>query len=185
MTAGAMSGDREKCLTAGMDDYISKPVKPADLRTVLEKWGQTAEDAAHPESDDGTPSNGRSDVTETEKIMPALNPLILASLHDLAEGDVAFLTEVFETFMRETPQRIAAMHEAVAAEDVDRLKKIAHTLKGACSNLGAEPMVHICSRLESIATAEFVGRSTVWIEEVAAEFSRVKVALSDELLSAL
>ncbi|MCH8292261.1 response regulator [Candidatus Poribacteria bacterium] len=183
MTASAMTGDREKCLAAGMDDYISKPMKLENLRAVLEKWVQTAEDAAHPEQDDGTSSNRRSDLTETDKITPALNPLALASLHDLAEGDVSFLTEVFETFMRETSERITAMRRAVDAEDVDRLRKAAHTLKGAGSNLGAERMVDICNRLESIGNAEFVAVATALIEELAEEFNRVKIALSDQLLS--
>ena len=183
MTASAMTGDREKCLAAGMDDYISKPVKPKNLRAVLEKWGHRAEDAAPPEQNDGLPSSRRSDLTATGKIAPVLNSLVLLSLHELAEGDAPFLTEVFETFMRETSERITAMRRAVDAKDVDHLKRTAHTLKGAGSHLGAERMAHICKRLESIGNAEFVTVATALIEELVEEFNRVKVALSDQLLS--
>jgi len=175
-----MKEDRQKCLEAGMDDYISKPVKQKDLAATLEKWSSAAEDRSHSKPNNEPLQSQPTPVTETETT-PTLDPLSLANLHELAEGDASFLKEIFETFISDASENIGVMRQAVDESDASLLKKTAHTLKGSSSILGAQSMAGICKRLEAIGDSGSIVEATALIEQLVEEFSHVTLALETEL----
>jgi two-component system sensor histidine kinase/response regulator len=163
MTASAMEGDRERCLAAGMDDYLSKPVRYEQLRAILARWVPTDPDA---EVEDD----------------PALDPAVVAGLRRLADaagGEV--LNELAELFTRDTSERLATLRRAAADGDARLVAETAHILKGSAANLGATTMAHLCQRLETQAKSG----STQAVDELVARLEalcpRVAQAVSATL----
>jgi signal transduction histidine kinase/DNA-binding response OmpR family regulator/HPt (histidine-containing phosphotransfer) domain-containing protein len=159
MTASAMDGDRERCLAAGMDDYISKPVRFQQLRATLARWVPTDADA-------DADADG------------ALDPAVVAELRklgDAAGGDV--LDELAELFARDTPERLATLRRAATDGDARAVAEAAHILKGSAANLGATALVRLCQRLETQANSG----SMQAIEELLAQLE----ALSPRVVQAV
>jgi signal transduction histidine kinase/CheY-like chemotaxis protein/HPt (histidine-containing phosphotransfer) domain-containing protein len=153
MTANAMAGDRERCLAAGMDDYVSKPVKPAALEAALRRCLPA--------------SVGTS----------ALEAGALAEFVDLAGGDTALLAELVETFLTDADERLVAMRAATAAGDRETLGKTAHTLKGSSSSIGARDLAALAGKLEADARTLTAAEATGLVETIAREVERVRQEL--------
>ncbi|HEY8699551.1 MAG TPA: response regulator [Arthrobacter sp.] len=129
MTAGALDGDRERCLAAGMDDYLSKPVDAAELEAALARW------APEPAS------NGRRP--------PSVDPERLAMLRELGPEDgMGLLPAAAEAFRRDVPARLAALRRAIDDGGGQPLSQAAHALKGAAANIGATAVAGLCGELE-------------------------------------
>jgi two-component system sensor histidine kinase/response regulator len=135
MTASAMKGDRERCLEAGMDDYVSKPVTPESLDAVLKRWvkGRTPVSEATP-----APPPSSSDEL--------LDAVVIESLMSVDE-DGTLMDEVVATFLRIAPKRLTALHKA-ARGNAAQLERTAHSFLGSCGNLGCRRMADLCARLE-------------------------------------
>ncbi len=121
MTAHAMKGDRERCLDAGMDDYVSKPLQ-------TRQFLQVVEGIVHPL---GEPDAG----TEACEAPPYDHDAALARL----EGDLELLAEVAESFREEAPELLSEIRGAISRRDPEGLERSAHTLKGAVGNFSAAP----------------------------------------------
>jgi len=138
MTAHAMKGDRERCVEAGMDDYLSKPVDPLALFAALER-------PPH----DGAGSTGlpppRSPVTTNG---PSFDREAFG--HRMG-GDEALIGDVIRLFLEDCPMRMAQMQAAIGTRDAEQVRAASHALKGAASYLAATPMVNAAAVLESIA----------------------------------
>jgi CheY-like chemotaxis protein len=132
MTAHVMQGDRERCLEAGMDAYVAKPIQAMELFEAI--------------------THLVSDVTEPESEPPPEPPG--AALFDQAttlrrvDGDQELLQELVGLFGEEYAQMMEAIHSAIRKQDVLRLRQAAHTLKGEVSNFGASGAVEAAQRLE-------------------------------------
>jgi HPt (histidine-containing phosphotransfer) domain-containing protein len=157
MTAHALEGDAEKCLAAGMDDYIPKPVTAHHLETVLTRWSAQAEP--------GAPQD-------------AVEAGTLAALRDLqGEGQPDILAEVIAVYLHDTPSRLAALHEAVTRADAGALRGAAHSLKGSSSQIGAVQMAQLCADLEEQARAADLADAAQTLRRLDAAFGRVQAHL--------
>lgn len=132
MTANAMIGDQERCLKAGMDDYISKPLKPELLRKILGRWFEM-------------PDVGSNNATGTRV---ADTPVNLAQLRSFTDGDAEEENMLVSLFLEQAHKAIDSLTEQMAQEDGTGWKSTAHRLKGASGNLGAQRLSHLCKRAE-------------------------------------
>jgi two-component system, sensor histidine kinase and response regulator len=129
MTASAMEGDRERCLQAGMDDYISKPLRPDELDAVLERWLGHAGLGV----DGGGGRNGLIDAGRIRRFK--------VDYPEIADRLVAMFADA-------TPPMLEQLSNAVHSSDDDAVRRLAHKLKGSCQNVGATKMATLCRSLE-------------------------------------
>jgi CheY-like chemotaxis protein len=142
LTASALVADRVRCIAAGMDDYISKPVNPADLETTLKRWISVIPAHAGAATDPGV------ELVVAEQ---ASDP-ITVRLQELRNTNVgeAMIRRVITSFLTGIPRHLTALADTVTADDAATLGDQAHSFKGAASNLGAAGVAAICQRLEDL-----------------------------------
>jgi two-component system sensor histidine kinase/response regulator len=175
MTAAAMDGDREVCLAAGMDDYLTKPVRPDAVATVLARWVAAPVPVAGDEDEAGAPPD-----------VGAANPLDqtqIELLRSLDDGDGAVLGEIVDQYLTQTAEGRGELHRVVGEGDSHALERAAHTLRGASANIGASGLAAICAEMEMEGRSERLDGAVGLMEQFDAEFSRVRDALSHVLTS--
>lgn len=159
MTANAMVGDRELCLKAGMDEYISKPIKADKLRNILHQW-------FHSEGNTSTATA----FTKPEKAAP---PTVdMEQLNMFTSGDMAEEKELAQLFMEQANLSIEALNLSLISNNDLEWKSAAHRFKGAAGNLGAMILHHLCKRAES-HFQDAPAEKQVMLEAVIAELAQV------------
>lgn len=148
MTANAMKGDMEKCLAAGMNDYISKPVNPESLESVLSKWLNFSSNHSN-SSISSTPSNSSAGMDEHSAVNDKNDPIWdeREALH-MMFNDKGALNVVLSAFMEETPEQIHQLISAIDNGDVSEIKVHSHTLKGTSSQIGAHSLYTLMDEIE-------------------------------------
>jgi signal transduction histidine kinase/DNA-binding response OmpR family regulator/HPt (histidine-containing phosphotransfer) domain-containing protein len=170
ITANALQGDREACLAAGMDDYLSKPFSQQQLAAVLGRWVALPL-AAAPHHPDLPPAP----APERARV----NPHALANIRALApeRGDL-LVRRVVDAWCDDTPLHLAALHEAITGGDPAYLRRTAHSLKSSSANVGAEAMARLCRDLESLGRTDTTEGAAGILTDMEREFDAVRASLA-------
>jgi CheY-like chemotaxis protein len=160
MTANAMKGDKERCLAAGMDGYVAKPLQPKEMFEVIEDLAPigTGVAPAPPQ-----PVAGVLDMTE------AMNRV---------GDDADLLGDLAALFLNSYPQQMTELHQAIARGDSQAVRRWAHTIKGAVSNFGAWETVEAAQRLETMGRAGNLTGAEGAFAALEATLSRLRPALT-------
>ncbi len=176
MTANALEGDRERCLAAGMDDYLTKPVKLDALGARLAQW------IVPPTAAVVEDTMGNFSYPDEEE---AIDPQLLANLQELQDDDDDDLVKtVIALFLDDAPHRLDALRVGATQGSASAVEREAHALRGSCANVGAQGMVRLCKALETRARVGDLTGATDTLTRLDAEFGRVRVALDTELAKA-
>jgi PAS domain S-box-containing protein len=159
VTANAMQGDRDACLAAGMDDYLTKPIRLEELDAALRRCEPRVA------ADSPAPSQGPDVLTAST----------LEQLRAL--GGAEFVGELAATFLAETPSLLEMLRRACAEGDVHELRRGAHTLKSHARTFGADALGDACHRLETLGAAGTLDGAADLIEQITVEYGRAAAAL--------
>jgi two-component system sensor histidine kinase/response regulator len=199
ITANALQGDRERCLAAGMDDYISKPFSQQALADTLGRWvalprpapaGHTPppRSALHAaqgvaalclNTSVGTAAPQAAQVAALDAAPAAINPAALNAIRALGPGQgESLLRRVLEAFLLDTPRQITALRQATAGSDTSAIRKTAHSLKSSSANVGADALAKLFMEMEQMARAEQTEGAADLLAQLEREFQSVRQSLS-------
>jgi signal transduction histidine kinase/DNA-binding response OmpR family regulator len=176
MTANALSGDRERCIKVGMDDYVSKPVRREVLLATLARWTQRS-----------APARSQPQIAETSQMAAAatetvvIDPGALQALRNLQRpGRPDVLTRVIDLFAVDAPRLLVAMRAAIGASDAEALRLASHTLKSTSANVGAGVLAEKCREIERLARVAETAAAMVPLEDATKELDRALAMLAME-----
>jgi CheY-like chemotaxis protein/HPt (histidine-containing phosphotransfer) domain-containing protein len=188
LTANALQGDRERCLAAGMDDYLSKPFKAADMATVLQRW--LPPPGASVATRKGSPGlgptvSGPSQEPASSAAAGSEAPLDSSVLDGIramdADGSGSFLRQLVEKYLSSSTMDLEVLDTELRDRDAAALGKTAHRLKSASANLGAMTLSALCLELETAGRAGQIDDAARMVAAIRSEHQRVSDALTREL----
>ncbi|HEX3889407.1 MAG TPA: response regulator [Verrucomicrobiae bacterium] len=173
MTAHAQQSDKENCLASGMDDYLAKPIRPADVRGMIEKWAAPATPAA-----ENKPAHA---LKIKVPAAPAEEPPVdMSRMNDLTGGDPAMLGELADMFYKQTSQQLKQITDAVLAGDATQVRHIAHSCKGASATLGMTQLSKLMLALEKMGGEGKLTDAPKFCEDAVAEYKKIEKFLSEQ-----
>lgn len=173
MTANTRLADVEKCMAAGMDDHLAKPLTLEAVEAKLQRWLVQRM----------SPAQALPEVDPTELVPASREPLdqvVVAKLRE-ALGDA--LDQAIHPFLEDMPGYLDELHQALLTHDSERLRSVAHAVKGASGNLGAAHLAGIAREIEEQAEAEEMDGIHALLSGLQLEYARVEQALLDEIKS--
>ncbi len=149
VTANAMQGDREKCLASGMDDYLSKPIRPEELAKTLDQWLPQSNTRSSP---DPTHITASSSPPTPDSSPDVISHATLAELETLGGRD--FLQTMIQRFVEDALECVTLIEQAIDKQDLSQIQDTAHGLKGISRNMGATALAQIALELETASRDE-------------------------------
>jgi PAS domain S-box-containing protein len=209
MTANAMQGDREMCLEAGMDDYVSKPIRVNELIAALSRGaearmsreardngrsggGQLNPDGPPPgqsEAETEGHAEEREKLTSEERpvldnavsdFQDVLDPEAMETLMEVIGGERELLVELIDSFLETAPPLLARLNQGVAQGNAAEVRAAAHTIKSSSKDFGATRLAELCQTLEELGKAGALEGTAELAAQVEAEYQPVKAALEAE-----
>ncbi|HEU4529122.1 MAG TPA: response regulator, partial [Actinomycetota bacterium] len=160
MTAEAMHGDREGFLAEGMDDYVAKPIRTQDLVVAIRR----------------TPSRAQAGPAPADEATP-VDPAVLSRLTESMGGDEAFVSELIEQFVADSPELVAMARRGLGAGDAEQVRRAAHTLKSNAATFGAHRLSDLSRALEDDAKDGALEAAPERLDAIAEELELVHAAL--------
>ncbi len=193
MTANAMESDRDACLEAGMDDYISKPIRLEALISALTKCSprsDVAEKRLETESpvaaEERSEVAGESPVVAEEgsetpelKLEEVLDRRTLQDLQDMVGDDVEGMVAIVDCYLEDTPMLMEEMGEAIAQGNAEELQLKAHSLKSSSASFGANALSQMCRELEYMGRDRSLEGAAELLSRAMVEYHRVEVAINE------
>jgi CheY-like chemotaxis protein len=171
MTANAMVGDRERCISAGMDEYVSKPVRPEALQTMIEKFGSARiqPPAAAPEQRPSPPTPVSNAVSNPHA------PLVdLDRLTEFAGGSMTSLVEITDLYLAQTHEQLELLATALQRGDAGAVQKLAHSSAGASGVCGIVGMETLFRQMEQLGRAGALHNTSSIFDALCRNFTVVK-----------
>jgi len=186
MTANAMVGDRDKCLAAGMNDYLPKPVRPDALKAVIEKHGKAEPvrpSATHTEASVSSVANAPAPSAPPESFVVDPAIIDLDRLVEFSGGSRTSLIEITDLYLTQTREQLERLQTAVEQKDAVALSRLAHSSAGASSVCGIVAMEDLFRQAERLGKENRVDEAIPVARELAVQFERVKAYLLNSRLN--
>jgi CheY-like chemotaxis protein len=176
LTANAMTGDRERCLSVGMDDYLGKPFTQEQLSAILARWlplktlGSQQPPVGSPPSDTIGEDAAPVDFQALEQFRALERP-----------NSPAVLQRIVSSYLHNTPQLLDDARQAIARADAPTLQRTAHNLKSTSATLGATTLATFCKELEGLADTQTASEAALLLSIIEHEYARVRTVLQTTL----
>ena len=187
LTANALSEDRSRCLEAGMNDFLAKPVSPAQLESMIQQWMSGANPASLSEVPPpvalAVPSQPphRERATDAHESLPVLNSQVIQELRNLGgKEDPGFFLNLVDQFLMDLPRHFQTLHDALTQQDADAFIKAAHGCKGCCRSIGAASLAEVSYELEMTGREGRMETAAMTWERWIIEQDRTRGALQRE-----
>ena len=193
LTANALEGDREKCLAAGMDDYLSKPFKHNEIIKILEQWScsdsdiEAEDEPGKPKEADLLDSSQKDSepyIQQADTISSPIDRSALNMLKELqVEGEPDILGKIVSAYLKSSEPLVASLSEAVENNDFKVVHDSAHSLKSASANVGATVLSEVCKELEINCNKNTYDTAMDLVFTIETEFKRARDVLNKEVQS--